>query len=264
MRVESYFKHLCKRFSLTGKFFLSRLFQLSTLVMVSVSAFSVSHALDPMYDYRYTFGPEIMVPDAFHVGAGGFSRWNDDFTLVSNIQVGLADEFEIGLKVLAGTNDEWILNRNMGWHNPWDVVYLIDIGGKYAISRHWSLQADIPIALNENKGWGGVLSLSRWGGYTKNVSSLLEGRLGFGGAAGEDRYVKPALAFFPYFQIGDSFRFSVGSIGSCSRKEAMLDILPRVEAGFVWFRLMGEVSVGILRWNTEKYNRFALFAARDI
>ncbi|MCL2100455.1 MAG: hypothetical protein FWH22_01935, partial [Fibromonadales bacterium] len=52
-----------------------------------VFAFSVSHALDPMYDYRYTLGPEILVPDAFHIGAGGYTRRNEDLKFVFNTQI---------------------------------------------------------------------------------------------------------------------------------------------------------------------------------
>lgn len=268
MRVESCFKRFGKRFSLTGKLFLSRLFQLPTLAIVFVSAFGISHALDPMYDYRYTLGPEIMVPDAFHVGSGAFTRYNDDLTLVFNSQIGITDKLEIGLKFLLGTNDNWVIDKKIKPHDPWNIVPLIDFGTKYAISRHLSLQADIPVALNEDKGWGGVISLSQWDGYTKNVSFLFEGRLGFGGAAGKDSYVKPSAAFFPNFQIWDSFRLSIGTICSFSfgrfKDDVMLDILPKLEAGFAWFRLQGEVSVGILTRDAEKYNRFALFVVKDV
>jgi hypothetical protein len=237
-----------------------------SLILILVQAV---YALDPMYDYRYTLGPEILVPDAFHFGVGGWTYINEDFTIAANLQLGLTDEFEIGIKYIGGTNNSWVINRNIKPHDPWDISHLIDIGAKYAISRHLSLQADVPIALNEDRDWGGVLSISQWDGYTKNVSFLFEGRLGFGGAAGEaDSYVKPSLSFFPYFQIGESFRLSIGTIGSFSygrfKDDVMLDILPKLELGLAWFRLTGEVSIGILAWKAEKYNRFALFIVSDV
>jgi hypothetical protein len=235
------------------------------------------YALDPMYDYRYTLGPEILVPDAFHAGGGAFTHLNEDLTFIFNFQLGLTDKFEIGAKFMPGTDQRWIIRKKTPY-NPNDKTtrwhrnhryYLIDAGAKYAISRHLSLQADVPVALNQDRDWGGVLSLSQWDGYTKNVSFLFEGRLGFGGAAGEeDSYAKPALAFVPYFQIGESFRLSIGTIGSFSfghfKDDVMLDILPRLELGLAWFRLMGEVSIGILTWKAEKHNRFALFIVSDV
>ena len=237
-----------------------------SLILILVQAV---YALDPMYDYRYTLGPEILVPDAFRAGVGGWTYINEDLTFVANTQLGLTNEFEIGIKYMGGTKDNWIINRNIKPHDPWDISHLIDVGAKYAISPHLSLQADVPIALNEKRDWGGVLSISQWDGYTKNVSFLFEGRLGFGGAAGEeDGYVKPSAAFFPYFQIGESFRFSIGTIGSFSfgrfKEDVMLDIMPRLELGLAWFQLMGEVSIGILTVRAEKYNRGALFIVFDI
>ena len=237
--------------------------------IVLMLVFGISHALDPMYDYRYTFGPEILVPGAFHVGFGAYTRYNEDFKIVSNFQIGLGRKFEMGLKYLGGTDDDWVIaksrverrNRN---HN----VHMIDIGAKYAIGPHLAVQADVPIALNEEREWGGVVSVTQWDGYTKNVSFLFEGRVGFGGAAGEGSYAKPSLAFFPYFQIGESFRLSIGTIGSFSfghfKDDFMLDILPRVEIGLRWFRLTGEVAIGILTDNAEIYNKYALSIEKDI
>jgi len=235
------------------------------------------YALDPMYDYRYTLGPEILVPGAFHIGGGGFTHLNEDFTLLFNFQLGITDNFEIGVKYNGVTDQRWLIRKESPY-NPSDKTtqwyrnhnyHLIDAGAKYAISRHLSLQVDVPVALNEDRKWGGVLSLSQWDGYTKNVSFLIEGRLGIGGAAGEeDSYAKPSLGFFPYFQIGESFRFSTGIIGSSSfgnyKDDAMLDILPRLELGFTMFRVTGEVSIGILTARSEKYNRYALFLVSDI
>jgi len=237
--------------------------------VILVLAFGISHALDPMYEYRYTLGPEILVPDAFHIGLGAYTRYNDDLKIVSNFQIGLGSRFEMGLKYLGGTNDDWVIARTrekMRYRNH--NVHMVDIGAKFAIGPHLAVQADFPIALNKDREWGGVVSITQWDGYTKNVSFLFEGRVGFGGAAGEDSYAKPSLAFFPYFQIGQSFRLSIGTIGSCSighfKDDSMLDILPRLELGLKWFRLTGEVSIGILTYNAETYNKFALFIAKDI
>jgi len=245
-----------------------------SLILVLVQA---AYALDPMYDYRYTLGPEILVPGAFHVGGGGFTHLNDDATFIFNFQCGLINEFEIGAKFIAGTDQRWIIrkkypydtnDKTTRWYRN-HTYYLIDAGAKYAISPHLSFQVDVPIALNEDRDWGGVLSLSQLDGYTKNVSFLFEGRLGFGGAAGEEgSYVKPSLAFFPYFQIGESIRLSIGTMGSFSfgrfKDDVMLDILPRLELGLAWFRLTGEVAIELLTVRADKYNRYAVFIVSDI
>jgi len=224
-------------------------------------AFNLSYALDPMYDYRYTLGPEIVVPDAFFVSAGFWTRVNADGYGVGNVQIGLTDRFEIGAKIIAG-REEKVINYDRKWHNS----FLVDLGTKFAISRNLAFQADVPFALNEERDLGAVFSISQFDGYTKNVSFIYELRLAFGSAAGDDRYAKPSLAFFPFFQIGDAFRLSVGTIGSCGieEKDYMVDIMPRVEFGIFHLRFMGEVSIGILTWDDKKRNRYAVFVAADI
>jgi hypothetical protein len=238
--------------------------QLSTIAFIF--AVNISHALDPMYNYRYTLGPEILVPDAFHGSAGFFTHLNADGVGSLNFQLGLADEFEIGAKYMLGTDDKWIISE--GRHNERFNHHTVDVGFKYAITRHVSLQVDVPLSLNEDREWGGVLSVSSWSGYTRNISFIYEGRLGFLGASGPDNHVKLSGAFVPYVHIGDAFRLSVCTVGSFSvqnfEKDAMLDMMPRIEAGFTSFRLMGEASIGILTWKTEKYNRYSAFAIFDI
>jgi len=221
-------------------------------------AFNLSYALDPMYDYRYTLGPEIVVPDAFFVGFGGWTHYTNDLFLMSNLQIGLTDRFEIGAKYIGGS---------ASGHRS----HLVDVGTKFAISRNLSLQADVPFALNQERDWGGVLSISQWDGYTKKVSFIYEGRLAFGSAAGEDRYVKPSLALFPFFQIANSFRLSVGTLWSFSvgnfeyfKEDFTVDIMPRVEFGILHLRFMGEVSIGIWTLDTKKTNRYAIFVTTDI
>jgi len=220
-------------------------------------AFNLSYALDPMYDYRYTLGPEIVVPDAFIWGGGGWTHYTGDLYLMSNLQIGLTDRFEIGAKIM-GKFKRWYSDSS-----------LVDIGTKFAISRNLALQADVPIAINSERGWGGVLSISQWDGYTKKVSFIHEGRLGFGSSAGKDRYVKISYDYFQYFQISDSFRISVGALLSSSagnyeyfKKDFMGDIMPRVEFGILHWRFMGEVSIGI--WPENAENRYAVYVTTDI
>ncbi len=229
------------------------------IILILILAVNLSYALDAMYDYRYTFGPEIVVPDAFFMGFGGWTRRMNDLYLMSNIQVGLTNRFEMGAKLIGGVH---------GYREKWHRSYLADLGAKFAISRNLAIQADIPF----EDDLGGVISLSQWDGYTKNVSFIYEGRLGFAGAAGEGRYVKPALAFFPYFLIGNAFRLSVGTLCSFGigkdfdyfRDDFMMDIMPRVEFGILHLRFMGEVSIGILTWEAKKRNRYAIYVTTDI
>jgi len=223
------------------------------IVVILILALNLSYALDQMYDYRYTLGPEILVPDAFFVGTGGAWTYNTkNLYLMGNLQIGITDWLEVGAKLITIRSS------------------LIDLGAKFAISRNLALQADFPFALNQESDFGGVLSLSQWDGYTKNVSFIYEGRLGFGSVAGEGRYVRPSGAFFPYFLIGNAFRLSVGTLLSFSvgdkydyfKDDFMIDIMPRVEFGIFHLRFMGEVTIGILA--SEKRNRYALFVTTDI
>jgi hypothetical protein len=229
------------------------------------------YALDPMYDYRYTFGPEIVVPDAFHVGIGGWTHYNEDLSLALNFQIGLIDEFELGLKYIGGTNQKWIIAKPGEGKEREHRFSLIDVGAKYAISPYLALQADVPMAINKNMKWSGVLSITNYSGFAKNVSFIYEGRFGFGEMPGENSYVKPSLSVTPFFQIGPYFRMSTGVVSSFSvgdredfKRDFMLDVLPRIELGFVPFRITGEVSVGILTYDAKRYNRYALLIVSDV
>jgi hypothetical protein len=235
-------------------------------ILAFVFAFNASYALDPMYNYRYTLGPEILIPGAFHAGAGFWTHYNEDGVLSFNAQIGIVDAFEIGAKYMAGTDERWLLTG--GRHSSSINNHIIDVGAKYAITPNVSLQADIPMAINKDWNWGGVVSLTSGDGYTKNIFFIYEGRLGFGGASGPDNRVKASGAFVPYFHIGNAFRLSVCTLASFSfqniKDDFMVDMMPRVEAGFKSFRIMGEVSLGILSWKAERYNRYAAFVVSDI
>jgi len=237
--------------------------KLSTLVLIFT--ISLSHALDPMHNYRYTLGPEILVPDQFFASLGGWTHRNEDLSISANVQLGLTDKLEIGMKYIGGTKDDWIVLKDSYRNHSYS---LIDLGAKYAISSHMALQVDIPISLNRDRDWGGVISLAEWKSHTKNVSSLYEGRIGFGGASGPGNYAKLSAAYIPYFQLGSALRISVCAVTSASPEnfsnDFMFDIQPRVEAGFATFRVMTEVSLGILTYDAEKHTRFALFVMSDI
>jgi len=239
-----------------------------TILIFLIILVQAIYALDPMYEYRYTLGPEILVPDALHVGAGAYTRFNESGKGVINLQIGLSENFETGFKVLAGTTDDWVISNSRDrWVDGWPD-WLLDVGAKFAITPHTTIQADVPIPLWKHGDFGGVLTVAHWDGYTKNLSFLYEGRLGFFGAAGEDTYVKPAAAIVPNFQIGESFRASIGLISSCSfehfKDDFMFDIMPKVEAGLKWFRLMGEVSIGTITYKAQRHNRYALFIVSDV
>jgi hypothetical protein len=223
-----------------------------------------------MYDYRYTYGPEIVVPDAFHAGFGAWTYYNKDLSLALNFQLGLTDEFEVGLKYIGGTNQKWIFAKEER-RNRDHRFSLIDIGAKYAISPHLALQADVPMAIDKDMQWSGVLSITQYSGLAKNVSFLYEGRLGFGEMIGENSYVKPAFSVTPFFQIGPYFRMSTTVVSSFSvgssedfRSDFMLDILPRIELGLALFRITGEISRSILTYDAKMYNRYAVFMVVDI
>jgi hypothetical protein len=234
-------------------------------ILMIIFAFGLSHALDPMHNYRYTLGPEILVPDQFNIGLGAWTHRNEDLSIVSNAQVGLTNKFEVGLKYILGTNDEWIISKSRERSHTHS---LLDVGAKYAISEYTALQADVPMSLNKDWEWGGIISFTQWNGYTRNVFSIYEARLGFGGASGPENHVKLSTAYALYFQLGSAFRISICPIGSASfenfKNDSMLDVQPRIEAGFSLFRIMAEVSRGILTYDADKHNRYALFVVSDI
>jgi len=233
-------------------------------IIALMLAFNAAFAIDPMYNYRYTLGPEILVPDAFHASTGFWTHYNEDGTLIFNTQLGVMDIFEVGMKYMGGTDEKWLLEKNRNR----DINHVIDVGAKFAINPNLSLQVDVPLSINRDRDWGGVVSLSSGDGYTKNIFFVYEGRVAFGGASGPGNHAKTSWAFVPYFSIGDAFRLSVCTISSFSfenfKNDFMIDMLPRVEAGFTMFRLMGEVSIGIVAYDAKKYNRYALYLLFDV
>ncbi|MDR2579690.1 MAG: hypothetical protein LBC85_01685 [Fibromonadaceae bacterium] len=227
-----------------------------------------AYALDPMYNYRYTLGPEIVVPDASHASLGVWTYLNEDLVLSSNVQFGLTDKFEIGAKYIGGTNDEWVTSRSRD-RNHFNSI--VNVGAKYAIYPHIALQADVPVSLNRDMDWSGILTVTKYDAFARNVSFIYEGRVGFGEMVGDNSYVKTAASGSAYFQIGSAFRMSVtavssGSVGSARdlKDDFMVDVLPRIEMGFKSFRVIGEVAIAILTYNAEELNRYAVFVVSDM
>lgn len=210
-------------------------------------------ALDRMYDVRYTFGPEILVPENFSAGGGFFTQFEEDLTVPFNLQVGVNEFWEVGAKLSMATYDK--LETVQGF---------LDLGAKYRFTSYSAFQADAMLGLNNEDGGALVLTYTRAHRYTKNVSILFEGRSGFFDAVtGADGYVKLAGGVYPQFQVGDAIRFSIGAVGSGSvgnlQDDFMVDLLPRLEIGLrQGLMLQAETAIGILQDDNNDRTRFGM------
>jgi hypothetical protein len=230
---------------------------LASLLFLAPAAF----ALDLLYDVRYSQGPEILVPTAFHGGVGFNTRWEDDGVFPVNVQIGINEKWEAGAKVILG----WPYTT-ASKAEPFRAF--LDVGGKYAITPYSALQVDAWIGLNNSEGGGFVLGYTKLEQYTKNFSLLSEARLGvLDAVAGDSGWVKPMIGFYPNFQVAEFLRFYIGGVVSGSvgnlTEDFSFDLMPRAEVGFSRFRLLAEVSIGILLKNNNK-NRISLFGTVDL
>lgn len=216
-------------------------------------------ALDPLYDVRYTFGPEILVPDEFTAGGGFFTRFEEDISLPLNVKIGIDEFWEFGAKLTPGTQDKLE-----------SVQSYIDLGVKYRFTSYSAFQADAMLGVNNDRGGALALTYTRAQRYTRNVSMLFEGRTGFFDAAtGEDGWVKLAGGLYPQFQVGNAVRFRIGAISSGSlghlSDDFMLDLMPQVEVGIgKGLKVQAEVAVGILQDDNNDNTRFGMYLTTGI
>lgn len=224
-----------------------------SVLLLGVLASSAS-ALNRIHDMRYTFGPEILVPNEFTAGGGFYTQFEEDMTLPMALKIGINDQWEMGSKLSLATYDK--LESAQGF---------IDLGAKFLFTSYSAFQADVMLGLNNSDGGALVLSYTRAHRYTRNVSVLFEGRTGFFDAAtGEDGWVMLVGGVHPQFQVGDAVRFRIGAVSSGSigdlREDFMLDLLPQVEIGLRnGIKLQAEVAVGILQEDNNDNTRFGMY-----
>jgi len=215
---------------------------------------TASSALDRLYDVRYTFGPEILVPDEFTGGGGFYTRFEEDLTLPLALKIGVNEDWEVGAKLSLGTYDK--LETVQGF---------IDLGAKFRFTSYSAFQVDALLGLNNSDGGALAFSYTRAHRYTRNFSMMFEGRAGFFDAVtGEDGWVKLAGGLYPQFQMVESVRFRIGAVSSGSlgnlNDDFMVDLVPQMELGIgKGLKLQTEVAIGILQDDNNDDVRFGMY-----
>jgi len=199
-----------------------------------------------------------MTKDRISVGGGFYTNYQEDGFVPINAQLALNDYWEIGGKLLFDTED-----------NLESVQTYLDLGAKYRVLEYSTLEADILVGLDNNRGGGLVFSYAHFQPLSKIFSNLFEARIGFlDRVAGEGGYAKIALGVTPQFYFGKSVHAMIGvessgSLGNLS-DDFMMDIVPRLEVGILpYFHIMGELAIGILQEKNNNNVRTGIYAVMD-
>ena len=215
--------------------------------------FGQAFALDPIYDMRYTTGPEILVPNEFTASGGFYTQFEEDLTLPLSLKIGINELWEMGAKLSLGTYDK--LESVQGF---------LDLGAKFRFTSYSALQADLQLGLNNDNGGALVLSYTRAHRYTKNVSILFENRAGFFEAVtGPDGWIKLVGGVHPQFSLNEAVRFRIGAVTSGSlgqlNEDFMLDLVPQASFGLrAGLTLQIEAAIGILQSENNDNARFGM------
>ncbi len=212
-----------------------------------------SHALDRMWDARFTLGPEIRTYDKMGFGIGLRTGFHSDVNFPVNFQARLNNEIEIGGKL-------FLESPNSLEH----IIGNFDLGAKYNLSYNSYIGIDTYFALNRNYGGGLIFTYSQQTHVARRFSNLYEIRVGFlDGITGSDGYMKLQVGFMPTLHIGKTFFAMVemnssGSIGNI-QDDFMIDLMPKLELRIANVRLRLEVDIGILLEKNNSQKQIALY-----
>lgn len=212
-----------------------------------------AHALDRIWDARFTLGPEIRTYNKMGVGVGLRSSFNSDATLPINLQARLNNEIEIGGKLIFEALNEFE-----------HVIGNIDLGAKYNLTYNSYIAFDTYLAINRNYGGGLIFSYSKQTHVARQFSNIYELRVGFlDGITGPDGYMKIQVGFMPTLHIGKSIFAMVemnssGSVGNLN-DDFMIDLMPKLECKISNVRIRLEFDIGILLEKNNDQKQIALY-----
>lgn len=211
------------------------------------------YALDPIWDMRYTFGPDGRSSPKIGLGLGLRTDYNTNVLFPVNLTSSLTKNFDIGTKVDVQTYDR--LNHTQA---------SLDIGGRFRFNQSAFVEADAYFGLNRNNGSAVVLTLASDQHISQNFLTYYELRAGFlDGVTGEDGYVKIQAGLTPTLIFGRFFRCMVevvtsGSAGNL-KDDFMVDILPKLEFTFGGTRVRLDFDIGILQETNNDRKGIALY-----
>jgi len=212
-----------------------------------------AYALDPIWDMRYTLGPDPRKAPKFGVGLGLRSDFGSNVLFPINILGSISNEFDIGAKLDVQTYDEMEHTR-----------LSIDLGGRYRITPSSFVELDGYFGLNRNNGSAIILTYGNEQYIAKSFSNFYELRAGFlDGVTGEDGYVKFSTAMTPTLHFGRTLQCMIEinvseSVGHL-QDDFMIDILPKIELNLGAARARLEFDIGIMQEKNNDQKSIALY-----
>ncbi len=217
--------------------------------ILAVNAF----ALDPIWDMRYTLGPDSHKAPKFGVGLGLRSDFGSNVLFPVNILGSISNEFDIGAKLDVQSYDEM------------DHTKLsIDLGGRYRLGPSNFIELDGYFGLNRNNGSALIVTYGTEQYIAKSFSNFYELRAGFlDGVTGKDGYVKFATAMTPTLHFGQTLLVMMEinmseSIGHL-QDDFMIDIIPKLELNLGAARARLEFDIGVMQEKNNDQKSIALY-----
>lgn len=229
-----------------------RLFALFAILAINV------YALDPIWDMRYTLGPESRPSPKIGVGLGLRTDYNTNILFPVNLTSSLTKKLEIGAKVDVQT-----------YNKMEHTQASLDFGGRFRFSQASFFETDAYFGLNRNNGSAIVLTLGSDQFIAKNFLTYYELRAGFlDGVTGEDGYVKIQTGLTPTLIFGQNFRCMVEVVASGSaghlRNDFMIDILPKFELAFGGTRIRLDFDIGVMQESNNDRKGIALYVMTSL
>lgn len=219
------------------------------LLLLAINVF----ALDPMWDMRYTFGPDSRPSPKLGFGIGARSDFGDDMLFPINIVSSITRDFDIGAKLDLNSYDEMDHIRASA-----------DLGGRYRFNPTMYIELDGYFGLNRNNASAVVFTYGHEQFIAKCFSNLYELRAGFlDGATGEDGYAKFAAGMTPTLYFGKVFQLRIEIITSASAghltDDFMIDIIPKMELDVGPARIRLDFDIGTMQEKNNDQKTVALY-----
>ena len=150
------------------------------LALIAVALATSVYAVDPMWDIRYTLGPDTRPSPRWGIGVGAVSNYGSNILFPVNLTTALSKEWNIGGKLNVRSKDKFD-----------EVIVTLDIGGRYLINDNNFLELDGFFGLNRNNSTAIVLTYGNEQFISRNFANFYEIRAGvLEGVTGENGYVK--------------------------------------------------------------------------
>lgn len=226
---------------------------LSVLALLTLLLSTSTFAVDPIWNMRYTYGPDAAPAPKIGGGIGLRNNFGDQVLIPINIMGQIAKGWDIGAKL-----DLYTYNRLK------NMTSSIDIGSRVQLGNAGFVELDGYIGLNRSNSSAVVITYSKEHFVAKNFSNYYEGRVGFlDGATGDGGWAKIAIGTTPTLRFGSSFKFMMEINASASlghfTKDFMADIIPKAEISLGGTRLRLDFDIGVLQEGNNDQQTIALY-----